>query len=75
MESSGAGQLLAESSVGSAAGDGLGELKGPIVDLLTPFTSEGDVDFKAFGEYLRVRPLSVPTSYRRTTIVLMDECC
>lgn len=30
-------------------------LKGPVVDLLTPFTSEGDIDFVAFGGYLQVR--------------------
>lgn len=74
MKSSRAGQLSAESSVESAVGDGLQELKGPIFDLLTPFTTEGDVDFKAFGDYLRVRPLSVPTTYLRTIIILMDKC-
>lgn len=29
-------------------------LEGPIVDLLTPFSSEGDVDFTALQEYLQV---------------------
>lgn len=29
-------------------------LKGPVVDLLTPFTMEGDVDFVALGAYLQV---------------------
>lgn len=29
-------------------------LKGPILDLLTPFTEDGEVDFVAFGEYLQV---------------------
>ena len=50
----GTDQQEAEASAGAAT-DRL-ELRGPIIDLLTPFTSEGDVDFAAFGEYLRVRP-------------------
>lgn len=42
-------------------------LKGPVIDMLTPFTSEGDVDFAAFGEYLKVCSTRATTT---TTTVL-----
>lgn len=39
---------------GGGAATGRLSLTGPVMDLLTPFTEEGDVDFVAFGRYLQV---------------------
>ncbi|CAM9914809.1 unnamed protein product, partial [Ectocarpus fasciculatus] len=37
-------------------------LRGPVFDLLTPFTGEGEVDFTAFGDYLQfLSKAGVPT--------------
>lgn len=48
------GQGGGERWEGGGAATGRLSLKGPVMDLLTPFTAEGDVDFAAFGHYLQV---------------------
>lgn len=44
-----------EGSAEGGAATGRLALRGPVFDVLTPFTDEGEVDFTAFGDYLQVR--------------------
>ncbi|CAN0316438.1 unnamed protein product [Ectocarpus sp. 6 AP-2014] len=51
-----------EGSAAGGAATGRLALRGPVFDVLTPFTGEGEVDFTAFGDYLQfLSKAGVPT--------------
>ncbi|CAM9265704.1 unnamed protein product [Ectocarpus sp. 12 AP-2014] len=51
-----------EGSAAEGAATGRLALRGPVFDVLTPFTGEGEVDFTAFGDYLQfLSEAGVPT--------------